>query len=1211
VSKDSDASDKVYELLPNLLEGISLSENRYPYLYPELTDTNFNRKIAEKKEFYDTRYDGTIYKVDKQAEKLSKSEFELLPHQQFVRNFLSFQTPYNSLLLYHGLGSGKTCSAIGIAEEMRDYNNQLGLSQKIIIVASPNVQENFKLQLFDETKLKNDNGLWNMRSCTGNKYLREINPTNMKGLSREKIISQIKRLIKTSYAFYGYIEFANIITKLCDIGADIKNKASIIKSKLRKHFNNHLIIIDEVHNLRITDDNENKRAAQELIKLVENVDNLRLLFLSATPLYNTYKEIIWLINIMNLNDGRSIINVKDVFDKDGNFKSDTDGREIGREILERKATGYISYVRGNNPYTFPYRIMPDEFAKENTLSRRIYPTEQLNGKLITQKIKHLSLYVSNMEDYQSKCYNYIINKLKSRDFFQQSNFSFEKLQTLGHIILQQPLEALNIIYPNITIDNILQENASHPEDIRSFDIKELIGKNGLNNTMTYIKSQSPPAKTNYEYKEDVYEKYGRIFSQNEIGKYSSKIKAICNNIMNSDGIVLIYSQYLDGGIVPIALALEEMGITRYGNTKSLFKTPPVPSLDLKTYTNIRTSTSIPAKYIMITGDKLLSPKKEYEENIQVATDKANKNGHKIKVILISMAGSEGIDLKYIRQVHLLEPWYNMSRIEQIIGRAVRNFSHIDLPFDKRNVEIFLHGSILQNEQQEAADLYLYRLAESKAIQIGKVNRLLKEISIDCLLNSQQMNFTSEIMDQTVLLRLSNGNRLEYKIGDKPYSEQCDYMESCTYKCKPESEFGNEIPIDSINNLSYTENFMHTNNIVLIQRINQLMKEQYFYKKLDLIKHININKSYPIEQIYSALDKLVNDKNEFITDKYGRLGNLVNIGEYYFYQPLEILEDNISLYDRQVPIPYKESKLIFIPEKEKEEKEEKKEKKDKEKSLKKLLLLPDGKAKTVNITHSKKKDTSELNFSEGKQIINSMFKNYQSAKTESTIIKGTSDWYTFSSVVLKILRKEKVPEIILDKALTSHLIEEIMFNNLLKVINYLYNSENLTDFEKNIKSYFQEREIKDKKLVGIYLQKEGEQKLIIKNSNIWVIAKPEDYNDLSPVIGNILTSIKSKLNNVIGFIADFKKDYMIFKVKQLQKRNKGARCDQSGKIETIKLLNLIVGTQKYTAENTKHINQKQLCVLQEYILRIYDYNNKDGKRWFLDPYIAILINIEKI
>ena len=63
-------------------------------------------------------------------------------------------------------------------------------------------------------------------------------------------------------------------------------------------------------------------------------------------------------------------------------------------------------------------------------------------------------------------------------------------------------------------------------------------------------------------------------------------------------------------------------------------------------------------------------------------DKKNGNieGHKIKVVLISKAGSEGIDLKFIRQVHILDPWYNMNRPEQTIGRAVRNFSHKDLPF---------------------------------------------------------------------------------------------------------------------------------------------------------------------------------------------------------------------------------------------------------------------------------------------------------------------------------------------------------------------------------------------------------------------------------------------------------------------------------------------------------------------------------------------------
>ena len=327
----------------------SSDREKYEYLYPSLNDPLFNKKIAEKKEFNDTKYDSTIHEINKHAEKLCNAEFELSPHQQFVKNFLSFQTPYNSLLLYHGLGSGKTCSAIGVAEEMRDYLNQLGISQRIIVVASPNVQENFKLQLFDERKLEEIDGLWNIKSCTGNKLLREINPLNLQGLSREKVISQIKQLINTSYLFLGYIEFANYIEKKSDVTSSIKNKDEIMKNKLKQNFNNRLIIIDEVHNIRITDDNKGKRVAQELFKLVKNVDNLRLLFLSATPLYNNYKEIIWLINIMNLNDKRSTINIKDIFDNNGNFKVSESGEEIGKELLARKATGYISFVRGDNP----------------------------------------------------------------------------------------------------------------------------------------------------------------------------------------------------------------------------------------------------------------------------------------------------------------------------------------------------------------------------------------------------------------------------------------------------------------------------------------------------------------------------------------------------------------------------------------------------------------------------------------------------------------------------------------------------------------------------------------------------------------------------------------------------------------------------------------------------------------------------------------------
>ena len=58
----------------------------------------------------------------------------------FIKNFMSFQTPYNSLLVFHGLGTGKTCSAIGVAEEMRSYYKQLVINKNILIVANANVK---------------------------------------------------------------------------------------------------------------------------------------------------------------------------------------------------------------------------------------------------------------------------------------------------------------------------------------------------------------------------------------------------------------------------------------------------------------------------------------------------------------------------------------------------------------------------------------------------------------------------------------------------------------------------------------------------------------------------------------------------------------------------------------------------------------------------------------------------------------------------------------------------------------------------------------------------------------------------------------------------------------------------------------------------------------------------------------------------------------
>ena len=227
-------------------------------------------------------------------------------------------------------------------------------------------------------------------------------------------------------------------------------------------------------------------------------------------MYNSYKEIIWLINIMNLNDNRSLIELNDVFDKDGNFLIDEAGINIGEELLRRKATGYISFVRGENPYTFPYRIFPSLFAIDHTFKDFSYPRKQINNKPIIQPIEHLDVYVNKCGSYQEKGYNYILSEIKSNIKKTKKGIpGFENMDSFGYIILQKPLQALNIIYPTKLLDS----------ESPNFNSKILLGKEGLKRIMKYTETKNPPTRKNFEYKAD---EFGEIFSPNNIGMYSSK-----------------------------------------------------------------------------------------------------------------------------------------------------------------------------------------------------------------------------------------------------------------------------------------------------------------------------------------------------------------------------------------------------------------------------------------------------------------------------------------------------------------------------------------------------------------------------------------------------------------------------------------------------------------------------------------------------------------
>jgi len=1448
-------------------------------LYPTLNDPNFNTKIALRKEFFDTKMDVDNSKnVMEEAEVLCNAQIELAPNQQFVRNFLSVETPYNSLLLYHGLGTGKTCSAISVAEEMRDYMKQMGITQQIIVVASPNVQENFRLQLFDERELREiEPGVWNIRACTGNKFIKEINPMNMKGLTRDKIIKQIRRLISSHYLFFGYNEFANYArANASSIGVSQddaviqevrrkgvkgaaaapvessakkgrKSAAELAKAaemetlaietlsvtKLRKLFANTLIIIDEVHNIRITDDNRDKRVAKILFQIVQKVNNVRLLLLSATPMYNSYKEIVWLINLMNLNDRRATIDITDVFDDRGNFRLDADGREIGKELLVRKATGYVSFVRGENPYTFPYRVYPREHSPEFSLLARLhgdagavagavgYPRRQLNGRYIEQPIEHMDVYMTRVGDIQEAAYRFIINDMKAMYIYKKSAMvrrkkaaaaaaaaaaeaekgkskgkekgkgkgkgkaasaaaagtgtgtgsvastgnvidettvvesadfpSFENMDTIGYAAVQRPLEALNMVYPHPS----LIEYINDPND--EFDITACIGKEGLRHIMSYEEVGNPPMRQNFEYRPEFIRGFKlprgetttktsyRIFAPDNIGRYSAKIKNITDKVMVSDGVILIYSQYIDGGVVPIALALEELGFIRYsvaGGNSSLFRSKPAQNIDSITMLPQRRHQAEhpdqpfrPARYSVITGDPTISPDNLHE--LKALTSENNTNGENVKVVIISVAGSEGLDFKNIRQVHILEPWYNMNLLEQIIGRAIRNCSHKRLPFAQRNVELYLYGTELSNPDIEAIDLYLYRLSEFKAIKIGVVSRVLRTSAVDCLLNVQHNTQTAAQLNQVVQLNLSSRKQIDYQVGARPYSALCDYMERCEYVCRP--TFSNGRPIQEQSDLygmgddddsdddegaqgrgrgrerreadvrldTFNEKFMSMNLDKIIHKIRDLYKESYFYKKTGrngIIAHVNAIRQYPIAQINLALSQMLTDPNEYVNDKYGRLGRIINVGDYYLFQPIEITDKRISIHERSTPVPFKHTAIEYpLPENITE---------DYLGILSKSgvsALAPSGPTGASVVPNKKvaKKVAAEVaglasaSASASADVVSEvvapelpapasaapepettaentlgmLFDTFETCKTVfEKPTKEQDDWYYYcGKVILQISQTDEF-QISMDELhelVIANLIEHLTFDESIGILNYLYQKnngsmepsggsassgsggsggsasmaiQNLSTFERMILQYYA-RQVIHRPLVGRRAaaaagaaatsvipedkgmllfnkaKKELFELVVLRyETREWVSAEPEDERDFSLLLAKVQTEQIKKMNMMVGFISLFKMEYLVFKVKVMsKKRDKGARCDQSGKTDAMTIINTALGlnalTQgdeyKLTTENTKFRTQKELCVFQEFLLRTFDRKAINGKKWFFTPCEALLCDIERL
>ena len=339
------------------------------------------------------------------------SNVSLLSHQKLVRDYMNLYTPYRGLLVYHSLGSGKTCTAIALSEGMKS-------SKKIIVMTPASLRRNY----IEEIKKCGDpiyktNQYWEWISTKkhpelletlssilnlsveyiekkGGAWLVDVRkPSNYSDLSADNgksLNEQIDEMIQSKYKFINYNGLRR--DKLKDMTDNFEKNI----------FDNSVIVIDEAHNLisRIvnklskekevpTDKHGNKERlpfslALVLYELLMSAQNARVILLTGTPIINYPNEIGILFNIL-----RGYIKTWEIpLDIKGGQKVD---KEMLSEIFKReKVMDYMDYNLASkkltitrNPFGFENKEKKESGYHGVTNKKKEY-TDKSTGKNVIE-----------------------------------------------------------------------------------------------------------------------------------------------------------------------------------------------------------------------------------------------------------------------------------------------------------------------------------------------------------------------------------------------------------------------------------------------------------------------------------------------------------------------------------------------------------------------------------------------------------------------------------------------------------------------------------------------------------------------------------------------------------------------------------------------------------------------------------------------------------
>jgi hypothetical protein len=849
--------------------------------YPDIIDPMFLQKLLAKREFAESLQTSWKPRSDPCED---EGTFEVTPVQRFVANFMSPKTPYMSALLFHGVGVGKTCAAVQIIEAWLEAYPRT----EVYLVAPPTIQQGFYRTIFDISKVIIGEGDEpnTASQCTGDLYMRLSNTIYERNL--QKIEKAVYKLIRRRYKIFGYISFANYIRDIIKgipTGISEEQKLELKKEYIRREFSGKLLVVDEAHNLRDlaedmadeepdapggkadkSDSAGGKQLTPYLRDVLQYSEGMKFATLTATPMYNTYREIIFILNLLLLNDKKATIVESDVFDKDGNIK------DSGKKILAHCAQRYVSFMRGENPVSFPIRLFPQNVSKITT-----YPTHNPRG--------------TDIEEEDTDFYKHlpIVPITLTGDVLKASMAFMDALppgKGLSSIALEKLVHAGNFIVP--------------PTDgTNSDDIEAYRARTDITGLSTIFKRETIGGEVRFK----ALEEGGAAWlGGDQIRQYSPKFAFLLEKAKTCEGVVFAYTRFVNAGALPLALALEANGYLPYGRKSGLLgngiQTPggrqcALCPLREKEHSSARHAFT-PAYYGLLTGDINISPNNEQVIRGERASD--NSDGSKMKIIIGSQIASEGVDLRFVRETHVIDSWFHLNKTEQILGRAIRYLSHCALPKEKRNNTVYLYVGILPSGvySRETADLYSYRIGFKKAVQVGHVTRILKQAAIDCNLNNQAIVIQGQA--PVDLVDSQRQVREGVNINDTPFTAVCDWIETCRYECTPKINI-DELEMD---NSTYDEYSAKWRVNKLKDRIRVLFSEQVFYRNDDLW---NILSDIPRMTVVDLLTEIVNNKS-FQVRHDGVTGYIRYCNGYYIFQPNVYADLTIPLAIRIANFPIK-------------------------------------------------------------------------------------------------------------------------------------------------------------------------------------------------------------------------------------------------------------------------------------------------------------------